>query len=184
MYKLFLLLFWLTLAKSGFGQEIFAETDKSEFPIHETVKLTYTTDFHVDSIDYPEWNTFTKYTGPATTNSLSITAGVRVQKTIISLQLKATEIGNHKLESPVFWQNGQSFKTKEIELKVVQSDLSEEEIKLLEREEFRKSEMKNAGTLRIVFDNEKAFLEQYSFFGWKFKRWLTDEELELIQDIR
>jgi hypothetical protein len=44
--------------------------------------------------------------------------------------------------------------------------------------------MKNAGTLRIVFDNEKAFLEQYSFFGWKFKRWLTDEELELIQDIR
>lgn len=166
------------------AQSVTATTDKSEYFSHEVMVLSFTADFKPDSIQEREWKEVTKVSGPSTMNSMSMVNGETSTKTVQSYRVKATSAGKLKIKSPIFWYEGETITADDIKITVLESTLTEEEILAIEDEEFRKKKEKPIGSIRVTFDGNRAYLEEYQFFGWTFKRWLNEEEIRAIQGLK
>lgn len=179
--KLFLLsLPLLMLNLFAIGQEVNVGTDKNEYKLDELIRVTYDFNSHYDSVKYPVFEGLEKVGKPTGGSSTSSINGEKKVRHVLTFSLKPMKSGIVKIETPVYYVNGEIIHGEATEIKISSDKLSPIERKEKEVLEFGESIFKPDGTMRAVIHQDKGYLEIYTGGKWEFKRMLTNKEIRMI----
>ena len=183
MKFLLYIVFFLFSTLPHFGQEVKITTDKEAYKFDEIIELTFELNAKYDSIDIPELKRFKIVSGPNKSSSVSIQNEIRTERERLTYRLRPLKSGQVKISSPTFYKNGKELKGKSIKIKVDSSNLTDEELKKKEYNEFIEDAIKPKGTTRIMLHENKGYIEIFGEMGWEFYRRLTLEEIKQLQKV-
>ncbi len=185
LFKLLALYFFFCYSVfTSLGQNISIATDKNEYWIDETIEITFEINARVDSIEFTDSEYFTIANTPVISNSTSFKNGNIEYSNKWVYRLRPIKPGEVLINSPVFHVKGQAFEGKPVSVKVINRQLTEEELEQKRFDSFVKDNFKPMGTYRYTFKGEFGYLERYGKWGWEFHRKLTTEEIEIIKKIQ
>ncbi len=179
----FFILFQTLIFNYLFGQDISIEIDKEKYKFDEKITVIFKSDFKEDSIKLPEFEGLKIISGPNTGSSMSTINGVTEHTKTWTYFFRPIKSGKIVIESPTLFLDGQAIKCSKKTIKVLKSNLSEEEVKEYMFKSFVEDGIKPKGTYRYILNDKIGYIEIYGDLSWKYHRRLTDEEFKAIKKI-
>ncbi len=175
--KIFLLSILAIHVFVSFGQQVITATsDKAEYKMNEPINIVFEANVYVDSIGKLAFNNFIKTDGPYSSRSSSTVNGKSTGHYKIGYEIKAKQPGKYRIESPVFYINGEQYKANPITVSISAESLTKEEQRQIGLKKFRDEMFKPEGTTRYVLDDNYGYIEIFTGADWKFLRELTNKE--------
>lgn len=180
--KSFLFLFFICYTKI-LCQEVNTILERNEIKIDEEFDLTFEVNAFIVSFDI-KIDDFTIVKGPKKEISSSIIKGKYEFSYKLIYTLKPQKPGFFTIPNPVFYSKNGKIIGKEINIKVIDKQLSDKELYDNKLKEFMKMEKKPKGTLRYIIKDNLGYIEVFGDSEWEFLRYLTKKEIEVIISIK
>lgn len=181
MKRILFVLIHLFLFTHAYAQKVVSNTEKKEYKIEEKIMVDFEVKSLVDSTSKFMEGNYKITSGPMKSKSTSSINGKTESTFKLSYEIKALNIGKVKIESPVFYINGEANKAPSIELSIIDDDLTSKEIDEMGYKEFLNSNYTANGTLRYVLNEKYGYLEEFQNVKWEFVRRMTSKEIAKLK---
>lgn len=166
------------------GQSIKIETDKENYKLDELVKMKYACDCKIDSLSFIDFKEFKLVSGPNKSSSVSTINGKTEYYTEWEYTLRPIRPGEISIEAPTFFLDNSEIKGQKKQIKVINEELTNEELNEIRFASFIDNNIKPKGSLRLTINDEFGYVEKFEDFKWIFQRRLTQEEFELLRKVK
>ncbi len=167
-----------------FAQDVSIEVEKEIYKFDEEIVITYKIDFKADSIKKPIFKNLKLIGGVAESSSMSVVNGEENYSKTWTYRLRPIQRGKIYIEIPSIFLNGKRIKSPKKTILVLDSKMTEQELKKHQFKIFVEDDLKPKGTYRYVLGETFGYIEIYGELDWEFHRKLTESEFSLIKKIQ
>lgn len=168
----------------GISQSIDLVLKKETYKNDEEFLISFVSKTKIDSIGTFKNDFLKVLKGPNKNETITKNNGVEEYSMRVNYIVKPTKTGVFEIIPPLLYTENAWLSISSVVVEILSDQITEQEKLDNEFDKFKFMSIKPAGTERIIIKDNLGYIEVFEDLKWKFKRRLTQEEVNVINGMK